>query len=138
MYPPHDDASLRYLLEVIDNSSYDTLKKSCIVYYLLKWYQDGSEEKYREERGIPPQFAALADAYWHLDSGINVPVSLIISQRLVSPDIGCTACRCSFVRPSIKQRSFLQNHTSYITFSQLGATYPQICAECETSVDRTS
>lgn len=78
VYPPRDEASLKYLLEVIETSSYDTLKKSCLVYYLLKWCQDGSEEKYREDQGIPPQFAALADAYWHLDSGINVPVSLVI------------------------------------------------------------
>lgn len=75
LYPPPDVDSLIRLLDAIESSNYDTLKKECLVYFLLKWHQDGREEKFQTERCIPPQFTALADAYWHLDSGINVPVS---------------------------------------------------------------
>lgn len=76
LYPPRDEHSLIRLLEAIENSNYDTLKKDCLVYFLLKWHQDGREEKFSIQKCIPPQFSALADAYWHLDSGINVAVRL--------------------------------------------------------------
>ena len=76
LYPPSDVESLLQLLRAIESSNYDALKKECLVYFLLKWHQDGREERFAVERCIPPQFAALADAYWYLDSGINIPVSL--------------------------------------------------------------
>lgn len=55
-----------------------------MVYFLLKWHQDGREEKFALQKCIPPQFAALADAYWHLDSGINLAygVSILADARL--------------------------------------------------------
>ncbi|KAG0699325.1 nuclear pore complex assembly-domain-containing protein [Suillus ampliporus] len=76
LYPPTDLHSLR--------SSYDSLKKDCLVYILLKWFQDGREANYAEERCIPPQFVSLADAYWHLDTGIHVEkaVSMLSDARL--------------------------------------------------------
>ena len=74
LWPPTDPESLRRLLSAIEESTYDTLKKDCLVYFLLKWHQDGREERFKEERCIPPQFAMLSDAYWHLDSGVHVEV----------------------------------------------------------------
>lgn len=74
LWPPNDPASLQRLLDAIEGSTYDTLKKDCLVYFLLKWHQDGREERFREDKCIPPQFAMLSDAYWHLDSGISVEV----------------------------------------------------------------
>ncbi|KAF8903312.1 nuclear pore complex assembly-domain-containing protein [Gymnopilus junonius] len=82
LYPPVDEARLRELLEAIESSSYDTLKKDCLVYFLLKWHQDGRERHFQQQRSIPPQFAALADAYWHLDTGINVPRAVAILSDL--------------------------------------------------------
>ncbi|KAG2156826.1 nuclear pore complex assembly-domain-containing protein [Suillus bovinus] len=84
LYPPTDLHSLRKLLDVINGSSYDSLKKDCLVYILLKWFQDGREATYAEERCIPPQFVSLADAYWHLDTGIHVEkaVSILSDARL--------------------------------------------------------
>lgn len=79
VYPPTDVDSVRSLLEQIETSTYDRLKKDCLVYFLLKWYQDGREDRFSEERCIPPQFAALASAYWHLDSGIDVPVRTLLT-----------------------------------------------------------
>jgi len=83
-WPPTDPASLRRLLDAIEESTYDALKKDCLVYFLLKWHRDGREERFREDRCIPPQFAMLSDAYWHLDSGIQVEraVSLLCDIRL--------------------------------------------------------
>ena len=74
LYPPTDVASLSDLLHAIGNSNYDQLKKDCLVYFLLKWHQDGRETRFADERCIPPQFCALCDAYWHLDTGWNVEV----------------------------------------------------------------
>ncbi|KAI9458668.1 nuclear pore complex assembly-domain-containing protein [Lactarius psammicola] len=84
LWPPTDPSSLRRLLGAIEESTYDTLKKDCLIYFLLKWHQDGREERFKEERCIPPQFAMLSDAYWHLDSGIYVEraVSLLCDVRL--------------------------------------------------------
>ncbi|KAJ7276081.1 hypothetical protein B0H12DRAFT_1198952 [Mycena haematopus] len=45
---------------------------------------DGREDKYKLEKCIPPQFASLSDAYWHLDAGTNIPraVSILADARL--------------------------------------------------------
>ena len=75
VYPPQDVHGLEHLLDVIETSTYDALKKHALVYYLLKWHQDGREAVFRKAYSIPPQFAALADAYWYLDTGVNIPVS---------------------------------------------------------------
>ena len=73
-YPPPTPDSLEGLLRLISLTKYDVLKRDCLVYFLLKWHQDGREEDFKIRKCIPPQFSALADAYWHLDSGINVAV----------------------------------------------------------------
>jgi hypothetical protein len=76
LYPPSDVDSLKLLLNAIRDSTYDTLKKDCLIYYLIKWHKDGREEVYRDEKCIPPQFVLLADAYWYLDTGVDVAVRL--------------------------------------------------------------
>ena len=74
LYPPTDVESLSNLLQVIESSNYDRLKKDSLVYFLLKWHQDGRETRFADDRCISPQFCALCDAYWHLDTGWNVEV----------------------------------------------------------------
>jgi len=101
LYPPVDVDSFHRLLEAIQTSQYDALKRDCLVYFLLKWYQDGREEKYRLEKCIPPQFASLADAYWYLDAGINIPVRVLnicLVWKLIvfePPARGIHSIRCS-------------------------------------------
>ncbi|KAL0960047.1 hypothetical protein HGRIS_011695 [Hohenbuehelia grisea] len=84
LFPPTDVASLERLLDAIESSTYDTLKKECLVYYLLKWQGDGKDQALKEHRCIPPQFAALSDAYWCLDAGVNIAraVSILSDCRL--------------------------------------------------------
>ncbi|KAK0192519.1 nuclear pore complex assembly-domain-containing protein [Armillaria mellea] len=84
IYPPRDVRSLERLLDAISASQYDVLKKDCLVYFLLKWHEDGRETKFEQARSIPPQFCALSDAYWHLDAGLNVQraVALLSDSRL--------------------------------------------------------
>ncbi|KAH9919835.1 nuclear pore complex assembly-domain-containing protein [Fomitopsis serialis] len=84
LYPPTDVDSLHRLLEAICNSTYDAIKQDSLIYFLLKWHQDGREMDFSESRCIQPQFVILADAYWHLDTGINVEraVSFLSDQRL--------------------------------------------------------
>ncbi|KAK0454059.1 nuclear pore complex assembly-domain-containing protein [Desarmillaria tabescens] len=84
LYPPRDVQSLERLLDAISASQYDVLKKDCLVYFLLKWHEDGRETKFEQTRSIPPQFCALSDAYWHLDAGLNVQraVGLLSDSRL--------------------------------------------------------
>ncbi|TCD71901.1 hypothetical protein EIP91_000033 [Steccherinum ochraceum] len=73
LYPPQSVSGLRELLLAIEVSSYDSLKKDCLVYFLLKWQRDDKSRQFREARSIPPQFVALSDAYWSLDSGVDIP-----------------------------------------------------------------
>lgn len=82
LFPPADWTALRKLLDAIDESVYDILKKDCLVYILLKWAWDtdpkdtnpGWDARYLQDRCIAPQFAALADAYWLLDTGTHLAV----------------------------------------------------------------
>jgi hypothetical protein len=76
LWPPQNVAGLRRLLDAIQASSYDSLKMDCLVYFLLKWHQDGRESKFAEDLVLPPQFTSLTDAYWHLDSGIDIAVRI--------------------------------------------------------------
>ncbi|KAJ7064989.1 nuclear pore complex assembly-domain-containing protein [Mycena amicta] len=84
IYPPADPDTFLRLLKEITTSSYDSLKQDCLAYFLLKWYADGREDRFKTERSIPPHFSALSDAYWNLDAGVNVPlaVSTLSDSRL--------------------------------------------------------
>ncbi|KAI0676405.1 nuclear pore complex assembly-domain-containing protein [Trametes maxima] len=87
LFPPADPEALQKLLNAITHSTYDALKQDCLIYFLLKWHQDGREDEFREKRCIHPQFAALADAYWHLDSGINIARAVsTLSDRRINRD----------------------------------------------------
>ncbi|KAI0642729.1 nuclear pore complex assembly-domain-containing protein [Trametes meyenii] len=87
LFPPANPEALRKLLSAIIHSAYDALKQDCLIYFLLKWHQDGREDEFREKRCIPPQFAALSDAYWHLDSGINIARAVsTLSDRRINRD----------------------------------------------------
>jgi len=88
LYPPRDERSLVRLLEAIENSNYDTLKKNCLIYFLLKWHQDGREAIFAAQNCITSQFVALTKAYWYLDSGnhISVRVFSVMSYQILDFD----------------------------------------------------
>jgi hypothetical protein len=98
LYPPRDANTLHALLDAIEDTTYDGLKKDCLIYFLLKWHKDGREERFQEDRCIPPQFVALADAYWLLDSGEDVPVSNIDPLQWYVPQPFTPACHLFTVR----------------------------------------
>ena len=74
LYPPSDISSLQRLLDAIEAVTYDTMKRDCLVYYLLRWQMDGRESTFQEEKVISPHYIALADAYWYLDLNTNLGV----------------------------------------------------------------
>ena len=76
LYPPASVYELEHLLKAIRGASYDEMKRDCLIYYLLKQGCDGREVGYAREKVISPQYIALADAYWWLDSGLNLNVSI--------------------------------------------------------------
>lgn len=92
IYPPHNMLSLTVLIDAILALSYDSMKRECLVYYLLKQLQEGKEVPFGEERAISPHYLAITDAYWELDSGINLDVSHI-TMSCISPTH--TAIECS-------------------------------------------
>ncbi|TFY50833.1 hypothetical protein EVJ58_g10869 [Rhodofomes roseus] len=85
LYPPTDAESLHRLLEAICNSTYDAVKQDSLIYFLLKWHKDGREMDFSESRCIQPQFVILADAYWHLDTGINVESEMVLTDVVAKP-----------------------------------------------------
>ncbi|KDR80023.1 hypothetical protein GALMADRAFT_208249 [Galerina marginata CBS 339.88] len=100
LYPPETPQGLQELLDAIESSHYDRLKKDCLVYFLLKWHQDGRERHFQQQRCIPPQFAALADAYWHLDTGIDVPRAVaILSDARLNRDYSSKIIRAISLTP---------------------------------------
>ena len=74
LYPPRDVSSLERLLDTIEGCQFDVVKKECLVYYLLKWYDDDRATQYRKLRGLLPQYRAMVDAYFALDTGVDVAV----------------------------------------------------------------
>lgn len=137
VYPPDDPQSLQRLLDAIESSTYDTLKKDCLVYFLLKWHQDGRERTFEEQRCIPPQFVALSDAYWHLDTGINVPVRHCQVLHTFFVQSGIESCGPSFGCP-VEQRLCIKNYARHFHLAGLSSTHPEICANCETTARRTA
>ncbi|OCB86310.1 hypothetical protein A7U60_g6622 [Sanghuangporus baumii] len=85
IYPPCDLLSLKVLIDAILDLSYDSMKRDCLVYYLLKQLQKGKEVSFAYERSISSHYVALTDAYWELDSGINLEgaISRLSDARIV-------------------------------------------------------
>ncbi|KAF8630015.1 hypothetical protein AX15_003147 [Amanita polypyramis BW_CC] len=101
LYPPVDASALQQLLDAIETSQYDTLKKECLVYYLLKWHQDGREERFQLDRCIPSQFTALADAYWLLDTGVNIPLAVsLLSDARINQDYASKVLQAISLAPN--------------------------------------
>ncbi|KAG6849853.1 hypothetical protein H0H93_004347 [Arthromyces matolae] len=85
LFPPRAQEDLELVLQAIETSDFDDLKKECLVYYLLKWHKDGREGRFQVDRAIPSQYVNLADAYWHLDSGVDIAVSHLVARSPSSP-----------------------------------------------------
>jgi hypothetical protein len=133
IFPPSDVESLRILLNTITNSTFDALKKDCLVYYLLKWHRDGRESTFYYERCIPPHFVLLADAYWHLDTGIQIAVRFP-SFRIVLPSLTLRGilARCGDTfRSSSQQRLRLQDTGSPCPVRERRISHTQVCPDCK-------
>jgi hypothetical protein len=74
LFPPVDEAALDRLLVAISESEFDDLKKNSLIYWLLKWHNDGRQDIFQAEKCIPPHFVILSDVYWLLDTGHDLPV----------------------------------------------------------------
>jgi hypothetical protein len=75
LYPPATPEAYEDLLQRIEEASWTALKKSCLVYYLLRFWNGSVAEEFVSRKLLPAQFVMLADAYWLLDNGDeHVPV----------------------------------------------------------------
>jgi Nuclear pore complex assembly len=64
-YPPKSREDLRRLHDKIQESETDSLKKTCLYYYLLKDFKVDS--KFAAEAPIPEQFCQLISGFYALD-----------------------------------------------------------------------
>ena len=65
LYPPKNREELRRLYEKIEEIETDSLKKSCLYYYLLKDFR--ADSKFAMDFVIPEQFCQLISGFYALD-----------------------------------------------------------------------
>jgi hypothetical protein len=65
LYPPKNREDLHRLSEKIEESETDSLKKTCLYYYLLKDFK--ADGKYAVDAAIPEQFCKLISGFYALD-----------------------------------------------------------------------
>ncbi|KAG8682478.1 hypothetical protein FRC11_014826, partial [Ceratobasidium sp. 423] len=67
VYPPRDVPTFHHLVNSILNTSWDDFQQSCLIYYLLRHWDDGREKPFAQSKQLPPQFVFVSDAYYLLD-----------------------------------------------------------------------
>jgi hypothetical protein len=67
IYPPRDVPTFHHLINSILNTSWDDFQQSCLIYYLLRHWEDGREKPFAQSKQLPPQFMFVSDAYYLLD-----------------------------------------------------------------------
>ncbi|KAG8901909.1 hypothetical protein FRB99_005012 [Tulasnella sp. 403] len=137
LYPPHDTNTFHALYDAIQNCSFDDVKKNCLLYYLLKTWQNESAEDFAHLKAIPLQFVILSDGYYHLDAGeIEEAVTSICDPR-VTPDFTSKILQTIAAVPDAKQRSRLVLRYVKIgkpPLSELEDIEQYLRALCESSV----
>lgn len=91
IFPPSNKKEYSILLDAIFATSYDNMKRDCLIYYLLKFLMNTSEVRFASQQMLAHHYASLADAYWFLDNGFNLDVSLFFIPFLVP--LLTTCCR---------------------------------------------
>jgi hypothetical protein len=120
LYPPKNREELRRLHEKIEESETDSLKKSCLYYYLLKDFK--ADAKFAIDVAIPEQFCQLISGFYAFDH----------LQFEVSPhnmvDLGKEAVQC-FSYPQVvpgyteKILGLLLKHSEYPNTAQLAVLF---------------
>lgn len=78
MYPPHTPDAFVALQDAINNSEFDDVKRNCLLYYLLKAWNDNRSALFAQAKAIPRQYVILSDGYYHLDTGsLEVSAALL-------------------------------------------------------------
>ncbi|KAG9093066.1 hypothetical protein FS749_015142, partial [Ceratobasidium sp. UAMH 11750] len=67
LYPPRDVPTFHHLVNAILNTPWDDFQQSCLIYYLLRHWEDGREKPFAQSKLLPPQFMFVSDAYYLLD-----------------------------------------------------------------------
>ncbi|KAA1138686.1 hypothetical protein PGTUg99_034576 [Puccinia graminis f. sp. tritici] len=105
LFPPPHPSRLRQLLDSIDACSFDLLKKNCLVYYLLKEYGDGRENRFAIDRLIPSHFSRGLDGLWALDHSQWQSAIRSMSDPTVTPDFLPEIIRTLATQPPLYLRS---------------------------------
>ncbi|MBW0498833.1 hypothetical protein O181_038548 [Austropuccinia psidii MF-1] len=105
LFPPSHPSRLRQLLDSIDGSPFDLLKKNCLVYYLLKEYGDARETKFAIDRLIPSHFTLSLDGLWALDHSQWQVAIRCFSDPVLTPDFLPEIIHALATLPPIRSRS---------------------------------
>ncbi|KAL1914574.1 uncharacterized protein VTP21DRAFT_8199 [Calcarisporiella thermophila] len=87
VYPPRDINQLQHLVRAVFKCDLDSLKKHCIVYYLLRDTRiNARASTYASKYLIPWYFCRLMDGYWALDQGEFEEAVRALADPAVEPD----------------------------------------------------
>ncbi|KAH9823387.1 nuclear pore complex assembly-domain-containing protein [Melampsora americana] len=105
LYPPANLNVLQSLLHSIDTCPFDSLKKYCLIYYLLKEYGDKREDAFASDKLIPAHFTTGIDALWALDHSMWQLAIHCFASPTVTPDFIPEIMLSLATLPPIKQRA---------------------------------
>ncbi|EGG12462.1 uncharacterized protein MELLADRAFT_101638 [Melampsora larici-populina 98AG31] len=105
LYPPTNLNVLKSLLDSIDTCPFDSLKKNCLIYYLLKEYGDKREDAFASDKLIPSHFTTGIDGLWALDHSMWQLAIHCFATPTVSPDFVPDIMLSLATLPPIKQRA---------------------------------
>ncbi|KAG8937559.1 hypothetical protein FRC00_004071 [Tulasnella sp. 408] len=63
IYPPRIPDAFLALQDAINNSPLDYVKHNCLLYYLLKAWNDNRIALFAQAKAIPRQYVILSDGY---------------------------------------------------------------------------
>lgn len=105
LYPPANLNVLESLLDSIDTCPFDSLKKNCLIYYLLKEYGDKREDAFASDKLIPAHFTTGIDGLWALDHSMWQLAIHCFATPTVSPDFVPDIMLSLATLPPVKQRA---------------------------------
>ncbi|PVF93680.1 hypothetical protein CPB86DRAFT_789878 [Serendipita vermifera] len=62
------------------------IKRACVVYYLLAWWEDRPNLRYSEQQRISSQFVELTHAYFLMDIGNTAGATSLLCTPLITPE----------------------------------------------------
>lgn len=105
MYPPHSPDAFVALQDAINNSEFDDVKRNCLLYYLLKAWNDNRSALFAQAKAIPRQYVILSNGYYYLDTGRLEAAVVSVCDPRVTPDFTSKILRTLATEPALDAKA---------------------------------